>query len=170
MCGISGIISLTHRPIPLDAALRMHSALAHRGPDGEGIALFPFRGFPERVSSNEARGRSDLYWAVLSHQRLSILDRSAAGWQPMRSRSGQWWISFNGEIYNFIELKRAASSLTWMSNTDTEVLLELWEREEEKCLTSLIGMWAFALLCFHRKGKNWSFVGIALASNLCITL
>lgn len=151
MYGISGIITLTDRPVPLSAALRMHESLAHRGPDDEGIILFPFKGMPERVRLKEARERSGPYWAVLSHQRLSILDRSPAGQQPMKSHSGQWWLSFNGEVYNFIELKRAFSDLAWLSNTDTEVLLELWEREEEKCLTSLLGMWAFALLSPQRQ-------------------
>ncbi len=151
MCGVSGMITLTGRPVPLDAVLRMHRALAHRGPDDEGIVLFPFSGIPELVCSNEVHGRPDSCWAALGHRRLSILDRSLAGQQPMRSHSGQWWISFNGEIYNFIELKQVAPGLAWKSDTDTEVLLELWEREEEKCLASLIGMWAFALLSPQRR-------------------
>lgn len=55
MCGISGIITLTGRPVPLDVASQMHEALAHRGPDDEGITLFPFEGIPKRVRSTELR-------------------------------------------------------------------------------------------------------------------
>src|SRR5262245_56651179 len=105
----------------------MLEPLLHRGPDGRGlIADGPL---------------------TLGHRRLAILDLSAAGAQPMESPSGRTVVSFNGEIYNFDDVRRelglARSELR--SGTDTEILLHAWERWGEDVLERLVGQWAFAI-------------------------
>lgn len=108
----------------------MTDVQAHRGPDDRGVREFP----AERVG--------------LGHRRLSILDLSPAGHEPMSNDDETLWITFNGEIYNFIELRRELEKqgCTFKSQTDTEVLLRLYEREGTDCLKRLNGMFAFAIL------------------------
>ncbi len=108
---------------------RIHAALAPRGPDGEGLWASP-------------DGR-----LLLAHRRLSILDLSPAGAQPMTSADGRFTIVFNGEIYNFRELARelAAQGAELRSRSDTEVILELWRREGPRALARLRGMFALAI-------------------------
>ncbi len=127
MCGIAGII---HREGLTDdevAALpAMAEALAHRGPDGQGIEL-------------------DL-WAGLVHTRLSIIDL-AGGAQPMSNETGTVWITFNGEIYNYPGLKREleAKGHRFHTNSDTEAIVHLYEEMGEACVNRLRGMFAFAI-------------------------
>lgn len=114
----------------LESALEaMRGRLRHRGPDDEGLWLSP--------------GRE----AGLVHTRLSILDLSPAGHQPMTGRSGALTVVFNGEIYNFRELRAqlAAAGVVFHTATDTEVLLRLYEREGEAMVGRLRGMFAFCL-------------------------
>jgi asparagine synthase (glutamine-hydrolysing) len=127
MCGICGQFNLTGHPVEPATLRAMMAAIRHRGPDDEGHVV---------------RGP-----AGLSHLRLSIIDLSEAGHQPMTSRDGQKWIVFNGEIYNYIELKRELEQLgeTFRSSSDTEVLLRLYERFGPACLEKLQGMFAFAV-------------------------
>lgn len=131
MCGIAGIIRVS--PGPRDAiregAERMRRCLAHRGPDDEGL-----------FASSDGR-------AAFSHTRLSILDLSSAGHQPMSTPDGRYTITFNGEIYNFAELRKEleAARVPLASHTDTEVILRLYEREGARCLRRLRGMFAFAI-------------------------
>lgn len=132
MCGIAGI--LEHKPLAsdLDAPLsRMLQALRHRGPDDDGIYV-----------SEPAETR-----CAFVHARLSILDLSYAGHQPMSTADGRYWITFNGEIYNFRELRRelAESGVHLQSQTDTEVILHLYARYGASCLDKLEGMFAFAI-------------------------
>lgn len=128
MCGICGIFHLERdRPVrPLDLR-RMADALRHRGPDDRG----------EHVEGNVGLG----------HLRLSIIDLSTAGHQPMTNEDGRYWIVFNGEIYNYLELRERleASGHRFRSHSDTEVLLHLFEEEGESCVTHLNGMFAFAI-------------------------
>jgi asparagine synthase (glutamine-hydrolysing) len=126
MCGIAGIVG----PLPGDngreaAVRRMTAALAHRGPDGEGLY------------SDEA--------ATLGHRRLAILDLTPAGHQPMRGERA--WLSFNGEIYNHAELRAELESRGhhFRSRSDTEVVIRLWEEEGDRCLRRLRGMFALAI-------------------------
>ncbi|HTF35700.1 MAG TPA: asparagine synthase (glutamine-hydrolyzing) [Myxococcota bacterium] len=114
MCGIAGIVAWgTVEEADLSA---MATALAHRGPDGEGLA---------RCAPFQAAGET---WQVgLAHRRLAVFDPTPAGAQPMRSRSGRTWIVLNGEIYNHHELRRYLGDFTFRTGTDTEVLLELIE-------------------------------------------
>jgi asparagine synthase (glutamine-hydrolysing) len=135
MCGIAGYWagSATLQELPdLDAAL---DRLAHRGPDDKGI---------ERRAGP---------WGeiALGHTRLSIIDLSAAGHQPMHTTDRQAAIVFNGEIYNYRELRselvREGHSFT--SESDTEVLLHAWRHWGEDCLRRLIGMFAFVIADFE---------------------
>lgn len=125
MCGIAGLAG----NCDLHVVKAMASAQQHRGPDDAGAVVFE----EERVA--------------LAHRRLSILDLSSAGHQPMSNKSGTLWITFNGEIYNYRELRRELIGLgvTFTSQTDTEVLLAAYEIWGEECLKRLNGMFAFAI-------------------------
>ena len=127
MCGIAGFLRHGNNALNEQHLLAMGDAIAHRGPDAHGEFI------------NEHVG--------LCHRRLSILDLSEAGNQPMYSASGDISIVFNGEIYNFLQLKEAllAQGVEFHSGTDTEVILHLYEREGTACLAKLNGMFAFAI-------------------------
>lgn len=130
MCGIYGYASLKG---PIEPAIlgRMGNVLKHRGPDDQG-ELFQDS---ERISVG------------LGHKRLSIIDLSSAGKQPMCNEDETVWITFNGEIYNFKELRKGLEKRghRFKSNSDTEVIIHLYEERGTKCLESLNGMFAFAL-------------------------
>ena len=129
MCGIAGIIH-ERGDYSLDVLSdRMQTALQHRGPDDRGTYLCP---------SGQA---------ALIHTRLAILDLSPAGHQPMATADQRYWISFNGEIYNFRHLRAQleAQGETFCSHTDTEVILKLYQRQGPDCLSQLRGMFAFAI-------------------------
>lgn len=110
--------------------------LKHRGPNDQGFELFPF-------------GSTVL---ALGHTRLSIIDLSSAGHQPMHSQDGRWSIVFNGEIYNYRELREELRGLghRFVSDSDTEVLLTAWAQWQEACLPRLTGMFAFVVLDHQR--------------------
>src|SRR6266513_855783 len=130
MCGIAGIILSEPSPIELEPALRrMRDALKHRGPDDNGVVLLP--------------GTTGGF----ANTRLAILDLSSAGHQPMSTPDGRFFITFNGEIYNFNELRNEllADGVELKSHSDTEVILRLFERDGPACLNRLIGMFAFAI-------------------------
>lgn len=126
MCGIAGIINLKSPDVDRDTLKKMNDSLARRGPDDEGYAILPHAG--------------------LAHRRLSIIDLST-GHQPMSSADGRYTIVFNGEIYNFLEIKKELekTGTTFLTHSDTEVLLRLYEKKHEKCLEELNGMFAFAI-------------------------
>ena len=128
MCGIAGAINWGTREL-LD---RMTQSISHRGRDDSGLW--------DEVTSDGS-------WIGLGHRRLSILDLSSAGHQPMFSENGRFGIVFNGEIYNYGELRDELRSVGchFKSNTDTEVVLRLYERHQEGCLEHLRGMFAFAI-------------------------
>jgi len=127
MCGIAGIVSLNGDAVPAVVIRRMTDSVAHRGPDGEGCY------------TDGAVG--------LGHRRLAIIDLSAAGHQPMMSADGRYVITYNGEIYNFQELRAEleAAGQRFRSRTDTEVLLQAFAAWGEACLERLNGMFAFAI-------------------------
>jgi asparagine synthase (glutamine-hydrolysing) len=127
MCGIAGIFNLDSAPISQRAIKAMTDILAHRGPDGEGHYL-------------------DLNLA-LGHRRLAIIDLSPAGNQPMASEDGQVVVSYNGEIYNFLQLRLEleARGHRFRSRTDTEVLIHGFEEYGIDFILRLNGMFAFAL-------------------------
>lgn len=126
MCGIAGIVQKDRNSVVNRNLLAaMTKALHHRGPDDEGA----FFGGP----------------VALGHKRLSIIDLSA-GHQPMANEDESLWIVFNGEIYNYLELRRDLSrDHTFRTHSDTEVILHLYEELGERCLERLNGMFAFAI-------------------------
>ncbi len=134
MCGIAGLANWGSREV----LARMTQVQAHRGPDDSGLWE---RRFPD-----------DSYIGLAS-RRLAILDLSADGHMPMRNEDGTLWITYNGEIYNFAELRRELenSGHHFRSQTDTEVILHLYEREGAECVRRLNGMFAFCI-CDLRSG------------------
>ena len=138
MCGIAAIYAYDDRGVAAGAgALRSASEwMRCRGPDGSG-----------EWTSSDAR-------ICLSHRRLAIIDPSDAGAQPMRTSDGAHVISFNGEIYNYRELRRELEQkgFRFRSGTDTEVLLHLYADRGERMMTALRGMFAFTLWDERRKG------------------
>jgi len=131
MCGIAG--GVRRGGLSEDTLRAMAGALAHRGPDGEGVLALP---------AFEREG--DRYAAGLAHRRLSVFDPTPAGAQPMWSRSGRTALVLNGEIYNHPELRRLLPGSPWRSASDTEVLLELLERKGLAALDAANGIFAFA--------------------------
>jgi asparagine synthase (glutamine-hydrolysing) len=135
MCGITGFWQNNVSADAAHDALRtMTSTLAHRGPDDCGTLL-------------DDSGRLGL-----GHRRLSIIDLSAEGRQPMRSASGRFAIAFNGEIYNFEELRAELKGVAWRGHSDTEVMLAAIEQWGLKsALNRFVGMFAFALWDSHQR-------------------
>ncbi|MCU7555629.1 asparagine synthase (glutamine-hydrolyzing) [Alteromonas sp. ASW11-19] len=131
MCGIAGYTRFHHPEGDESALHAMGQAIFHRGPDAGGVYL------DDQVG--------------LCHRRLSILDLSEAGNQPMFSDDERYVIVFNGEIYNFLELRAELEKAghTFRSHTDTEVILKLFAEHGEQCLSMLNGMFAFALWDTH---------------------
>lgn len=128
MCGIAGIFGHDWQTSQLEA---MVSTQYHRGPDAEGIYVTPDR------------------LAGLGHNRLSIIDLSPGARQPMLSSNGHVRIVFNGEIYNYLELRSELSDYPYQTHSDTEVILAAYARWGEACLDHLIGM--FALLVWDER-------------------
>jgi len=128
MCGIAGIFNLTSDAYPsLNQHLQvMNHLIRHRGPDGEGTWVHP------------------KYHVGFAHRRLSIIDLSPAGSQPMTDRQGNW-IVYNGEIYNYLELREELGRENFISNSDTEVILFAYRKWGSECVNHLRGMFAFAL-------------------------
>ena len=133
MCGIAGIFHCgTPKPVDPERIVRMTDALAHRGPDGSGVWTAPGVG--------------------LGHRRLSIIDLAGSP-QPMHSADGRATIVFNGEIYNYRELRRELEEegVQFRTDGDTEVILAAWARWGADCLSRLNGMFAFALYDAHER-------------------
>jgi asparagine synthase (glutamine-hydrolysing) len=127
MCGIAGIFNVNGEPVSPVILRKMTDAISHRGPDGEGFYIDSFLG--------------------LGHRRLAIIDLSPAGHQPMMTSDGQYIVSYNGEIYNFQELRVELQTRGYQfcSRTDTEVLLYSYAEWGEKCVERFNGMFAFAI-------------------------
>lgn len=140
MCGISGLANWGDR----ETLARMNDVQFHRGPDDNGIWE---RTFP------------DGSYIGLGSRRLAILDLSADGHMPMCNEDGTVWITYNGEIYNFRELRSEleAKGHRFISNSDTEVVIHLYEEEGRDCVRRLNGMFAFAI-CDLRGAKAAVFV------------
>jgi asparagine synthase (glutamine-hydrolysing) len=133
MCGIAGALSFHGEPVTLDVLKRMTDAVAHRGPDGEGH----FIDGP----------------VALGHRRLAIIDLSPAGRQPMATEDGRYTISYNGEVYNFHELRSELEALghRFQSRTDSEVVLKAYAEWGIDALARFNGMFAFALWDAHKR-------------------
>jgi asparagine synthase (glutamine-hydrolysing) len=126
MCGISGILNFDGKPVSADVLRAMIRMLSHRGPDASGI-------FVQRELG-------------LAHTRLSIID-VAGGQQPMHSEDRSLWITFNGEIFNYLELRNdlIQKGHRFATRSDTEVILHLYQEEGQECVHKLNGQWAFAI-------------------------
>jgi len=135
MCGISGIINQTQREVNRDEIKKINTLIVHRGPDDEGF-------FFEKSFA-------------FGHRRLSILDLSSDGHQPMHYLD-RYTIIYNGEVYNYLEIKEELQSYgyTFHSHTDTEVILASYDKWGEECVSRFNGMWAFAI---YDKEKNSIF-------------
>jgi len=129
MCGIAGVVGRDGSPELTGRVEQMRLALRHRGPDDSGTWLAP--------------GKN----AAFAHTRLSVLDRSAAGHQPMSLPDGRYTITYNGEIYNFPALRQrlADAGVEFHSQSDTEVILRMYEAHGPACLEQLRGMFALAI-------------------------
>ena len=134
MCGIAGYISLNNN-ISEQALRNAAGKLQHRGPDAEGFFF------------------TDDNKLGLAHRRLSILDISASANQPMFSADGRYCIVFNGEVYNFRELKQQLKDkgASLKTSSDTEVILELYAQNGPTCFAEMNGMFAFAIYDMHKK-------------------
>jgi len=150
MCGITGIVEQHARPLgPIIRA--MTESLAHRGPDDQGFALFEPGLWATVDCAPETRRDVVLpeheVRLALGHRRLSIIDTSPAGHEPMTDATRRFWLSYNGELYNYLELRAElqARGSTFHSSTDTEVLIEAWRHWGPSCFDRMIGMWSFAL-------------------------
>lgn len=127
MCGITGIFNINGESVSPANLRRMTDAIAHRGPDGEGFFVDKFIG--------------------LGHRRLAIIDLTPAAHQPMITDDGNYILSYNGEIYNFRELRLELEKLghTFKSKSDTEVVLNSYAQWGSECVHKFNGMFAFAL-------------------------
>ncbi|NNC94097.1 MAG: asparagine synthetase B, partial [Chitinophagales bacterium] len=128
MCGISGILSLNGSPVEKAIIQTMSEKLRHRGPDNAGLYF------------------SEDGMVGLAHRRLAVIDLSPEGHQPM-SFQKRYWITYNGEIYNYKEIREFLSSkgFKFQSDSDTEVLLAAYQFWGEDCLQEFDGMFAFAI-------------------------
>lgn len=129
MCGITGIINLNKEPVNRDLINKMNDLISYRGPDDEGFYF------------------DDESGIAFGHRRLSIIDLSKRGHQPMPNQDQSLWITYNGEIYNYIELREELISKGhhFNSNSDTEVIIKSYQQWGEDCVKKFNGMWAFAI-------------------------
>lgn len=129
MCGITGFWNLTKEPVSQVMLERFTDALTHRGPDGNGFYI---------------DGQVHL---GLGHRRLAILDITDSGRQPMSYDNERYWITYNGEIYNFLELRDELKQYGYQFTTesDTEVIMASYDKWGEECQLHFNGMWAFAI-------------------------
>jgi asparagine synthase (glutamine-hydrolysing) len=177
MCGIVGALSLNNSSINVDYAKPMADKIAHRGPDDAGYLFFHTGtrhkkkiSFYQNVTDQKFKNldsshlpiEADLiqrelhqhdYDLYMGHRRLSILDVSNAGHQPMSDLSENIWISYNGEIYNFKEIKLELEKLghNFKSNTDTEVIIYAYIEWGINCVKKFNGMFAFSLYDNYKK-------------------
>lgn len=172
MCGISGIILKQKNNLNLTAKIiSLTNAIKHRGPDGEGFILanehfvtpyfnalkqnYTHKDLNYLPKNNLTEGSENAFLAF-GHRRLSIIDLSETGHQPMCDNTGKIWITFNGEIYNYIELKDTLNKKghTFKSESDTEVVIAAYKEWGTDCVNQFNGMWAF---CIYDKEKQFCF-------------
>jgi len=165
MCGLSGFVAGKGRLLKGVILADMTRIINHRGPDDEGFILCSpnqnvITAGGETTPPEVWKTRTDFYpeynikeagnqffKVAFGHKRLSILDLSPSGHQPMSYRNGRYWIVFNGEIYNYQEIRIKLESLghEFKTNSDTETILAAYSEWGEGCLEKLAGMWAFAI-------------------------
>ena len=152
MCGIAGALSASG----IDPAVLplMGDSISHRGPDGEGYLLHtPQSGARVLRSRDGMDGLNGPVTAGFAHRRLTIIDLTDASDQPMMDPSGEFAIAYNGELYNYVELREELESLGRPARTsgDTEVVLNAYAEWGPACLERMVGMWALAILDLRRR-------------------
>lgn len=175
MCGLSGFVAREGYLLSDSLILSMNNIIHHRGPDDEGFVLFK-RGNEIVIAGGDNTGVS--VWTTqttyspmihinnclngssilaLGHKRLSILDLSPAGHQPMTDCKKRFWIVYNGEIYNYLEIKAELEQIgfSFKTRTDTEVIIAAYAHWGKACLDRFVGMWAFAI---YDQEKNEIFL------------
>jgi asparagine synthase (glutamine-hydrolysing) len=158
MCGIFGLWHRDGKPVDLVALRRATTVLRHRGPDDEGYLLADTRSgrvvlcggvntAPELGLPNLEQMLGERFDLAFGFRRLSILDLSAAGHQPMASHDKRYWLIFNGEVYNYLELRSelAAHGHEFHTSCDTEVILAAYAQWGPECLRHFNGMWGLAI-------------------------
>ncbi|MEP9411487.1 MAG: asparagine synthase (glutamine-hydrolyzing) [Candidatus Brocadia sp.] len=140
MCGIAGILRFDGSPVQADELLIISHKLEHRGRDNAGLIIGSANNKGDTLLSRHAE-------IGFVHRRLSIIDLSDAAAQPMSYACGRLWITFNGEIYNYIELRHelAGFGYEFRTKSDTEVILAAYQQWGESCVEHFNGMFAFAL-------------------------
>lgn len=163
MCGIAGVVNFQQKSVGKDIR-PMLSKLRHRGPDDEGYLLGNTTNGEYVNCSGPAtvpgirlpaleKYVGEAHNLAFGHRRLSIIDLSNAGHGPMGYSQGELWISYNGEVYNYLELRAELEEIGYRfeTSTDTEVVLAAYSEWGENCLSKLNGMWAFAIWDRTRK-------------------
>ncbi|MGQ0812307.1 MAG: asparagine synthase (glutamine-hydrolyzing) [Nitrospiraceae bacterium] len=152
MCAIAGLYNCTGERVAPAIICRMTEVQSHRGPDGEGYVLLDPSGevrpqLSRTLAPFDGIGTSDRYTIGFGHRRLAILDLSERGRQPMATEDGRYWVVYNGEIYNYRELRDElrGRGCEFRSESDTEVLLNAYKTWGPQCLERFNGMFAFAL-------------------------
>jgi asparagine synthase (glutamine-hydrolysing) len=150
MCGISGYFCNLGLSAELESFLRSNQVVSHRGPDGYGMAYFQTASKAAHcveLALDEVRLPQEPVTLALGHRRLAIIDLSKNGAQPMSTADECRWITYNGEIYNYIELREELSALgySFRSTSDTEVILAAYTEWGEACVKRFNGIWAFAI-------------------------
>ena len=148
MCGITGIVKISPDHIPLDGSVITHmtNSLEHRGPNDMGLVCFSC----SEVYLDDTKTpyfKDKKFEILFGHRRLSILDLSSDGKQPMADQTASVWLTFNGEIYNFIELRTELKSKGYIfkTSTDTEVIIYSYLEWGLGCFSRFNGMWALAI-------------------------
>jgi asparagine synthase (glutamine-hydrolysing) len=171
MCGISGIILKQKNNLNLiEKIVSLTDAIKHRGPDGEGFILANEQFVSPHFNNQQNYNRKELNYLpkvnlkngpensylAFGHRRLSIIDLSETGHQPMCDDTGKIWITFNGEIYNYLELKETLTKKghKFISESDTEVVIAAYKEWGTNCVNQFNGMWAF---CIYDK-ENGNFI------------
>ncbi|MCJ7531197.1 MAG: asparagine synthase (glutamine-hydrolyzing) [Anaerolineales bacterium] len=151
MCGITGYYNVKGIVQEIINLKDANDIVSHRGPDGSGFAFFDTR-IPQRaklVCKDRFPQAGEIGSATLGfgHRRLAIIDLTDTGFQPMTCDDGMLWITYNGEVYNYIELRAELEKRghTFRSSSDTEVILHAYQEWGDDCVNHFNGMWAFAL-------------------------
>lgn len=165
MCGIAGIVTL-NRPLEIGLVIEMNKFMKHRGPDDEGyIGIYTKNGNVYHLYTKESQLKegydivtfNEQVDLLMGHRRLSIIDLSPTGHQPMSYDNRKLWIVYNGEVFNYKELREELKlkGYEFKTNTDTEVILASYKEWGESCVKYFNGDWAFAI---YDKRKNIIFL------------
>lgn len=147
MCGLAGIVAAPGGSFAARRVEPMTQSLAHRGPDDFGFVAFGAEDAAPRPWAEDDGAPEIGARAALGSRRLAILDLSAAGHQPMSDASGRYWLAYNGEVYNYVELRSEleAAGHEFRSGCDTEVVLAAFKHWGPDCFRRFNGMWALAI-------------------------